>query len=179
MRGASPLSSGVRPRWPGARAAGWSLPPPHRRLSPLPESHLHQTVRGGGSGFCRLAVQDAASGPAQHAHADCRVTVWPGSCPCPVRQPSPPGTGQLLPHPAEPHRKDMHTRNGHFLSHLSQPAGSLVSGDGGRCSCWHLRICLFRFKKQKRKKKKQTEPIVLLVPFVLWVSASGPAPAPS
>lgn len=39
----------------------------------LSESHLHQTLRSGGSGFRRLAVQNAAVEPAQHAHPRCRV----------------------------------------------------------------------------------------------------------
>lgn len=53
---------------------------PNLALLPIAESHLHQTLRSGGGGFRRLAVQNTEVKPAQHTHPCCRVMAEPTAC---------------------------------------------------------------------------------------------------
>lgn len=53
---------------------------PNLALLPVAESHLHQTLRSGGGGFRRLAVQNTEVKPAQHTHPCCRVMAEPTAC---------------------------------------------------------------------------------------------------
>lgn len=73
----------------GSRGAASNAPNP---VFPwLPESHLHQALRSGGGGFRRLALQNAAVEPAQHAHPRCHVRAEPPpACPVPAHLPPSP-----------------------------------------------------------------------------------------
>lgn len=97
------------------------------------------------------------------------------TCPNPVHRPSHPGqTSSSPPSPTEP-PTTCTQRNIHFLFHLSQPQALWSLGKGDAAHVVSEPAYLGLKKKTKQGNKKQTEPIVL-VPFVLWVSASGPTP---
>lgn len=80
------------------------------------------------------------------------------------------------PLPLLPSRRRQRAHGGTFTSSSTCP-GRGPSALWGRVTLpmLSLRTCLLRFENTKQGKKKQTKPIVL-VPFVLWVSASGPTP---
>lgn len=58
-----------------SRVCSW-----HPGFGFLPEPHVHQTIRGGRSGFCRLAVQNDGPEPAQHPHPQHWVMRPPPPC---------------------------------------------------------------------------------------------------